>query len=71
MATGEQRKRAENEAAFREALFRQVNEEIVSIVPRHEIPDLESVVERTGAWDVVRKHSGTPTKIAERTDPRS
>jgi hypothetical protein len=41
------------------------------IVPGHEIPDLESVIERADRWDVVRKHDGTSTRVAERTDPRS
>jgi hypothetical protein len=41
------------------------------IVPGHEIPDLESVTERNGTWAVVRKNDERPTKVAERTDPRS
>lgn len=39
--------------------------------PGHEIPDVESVVERNGGFDVVRKHDGGPAQIAEETDPRS
>ena len=41
------------------------------IVPGHEIPDVESVVERAAGWDVVRKDRGTPSAVAESTDPRS
>jgi hypothetical protein len=41
------------------------------IVPGHEIPDLESVVERTNSWELVRKDRGTPSAVAEETDPRS
>jgi hypothetical protein len=41
------------------------------IVPGHEIPDLESVVERAHMWVIVRKDPGTSTEVAEKTDPRS
>jgi hypothetical protein len=37
----------------------------------HEEPDVESIVERHGSYDVVRKHEGGPAEIAQRTDPRS
>jgi hypothetical protein len=36
----------------------------------HEIPDVESVVERLGDVVVVDKHVGVPQQIAEATDPR-
>jgi hypothetical protein len=41
------------------------------IVPGHEIPDTEDVVERTTRYSVVRKHAGGPERLAARTDPRS
>jgi len=41
------------------------------IVPGHDIPDIESVLERANHWEVVRKHEGTATRVAEATDPRS
>lgn len=41
------------------------------IVPGHDISEVESVVERTDAWEVVRKDRGIPELVAERTDPRS
>ena len=40
------------------------------IVPGHEIPEVEEVVERHDRYDVVRKHS-TEAQIAIETDPRS
>lgn len=42
-----------------------------AVVPEHEIPDVEEVVERGDGYDVVRKRSGEPAAIAERTDDRS
>ena len=41
------------------------------VVPGHVAEDVEDVVERTDAYDVVRKHEGLATEIAEQTDPRS
>ncbi len=41
------------------------------ILPGHEIPDVESIVERMAGWEVVRKHNGTAVQVAEGTDPRS
>jgi hypothetical protein len=41
------------------------------VLPGHEIPAYESVVERADGWEIVRKDRGTPTAVAERTDPRS
>jgi hypothetical protein len=41
------------------------------IVPGHEAPDVEDVVERHEGFDVVRKHPGEPAAIAEATSLRS
>jgi hypothetical protein len=41
-----------------------------AIVPGHEIPDVESLVERHEGYDVVKKDEGVPQRIAEVTDPR-
>ena len=41
-----------------------------AIVHGHEIPDVESVVEKHEGYDVVRKDDGVAKKIAEVTDPR-
>jgi hypothetical protein len=41
-----------------------------AVVPGHEIPDLEDVVERHGRYVVVEKRPGDPAALAERTDPR-
>lgn len=40
------------------------------VVPGHEIPEVEEVVERHERYDVVRKHAGE-AQIAIDTDPRS
>jgi hypothetical protein len=40
------------------------------VVAGHEIPEVERIVERHGAYDVVRKH-GEQAQIAIETDPRS
>jgi hypothetical protein len=42
-----------------------------AVFPGHEEPDVESILERRGAYDIVRKHEGEPAQIAEQTDPRS
>jgi len=42
-----------------------------AIVPGHEIPDVETVVERNPAYHVVRKDEGEPARLARETDPRS
>jgi hypothetical protein len=36
----------------------------------HETPDVESVVERHGDWNVVEKHRDGPAQLAEAEDPR-
>lgn len=41
------------------------------IATGHDIPDLESVVERQEGWDAVRKREGVPAELARETDPRS
>jgi hypothetical protein len=38
--------------------------------PGHELPDVETVVERHDEFFVVRKHPGVPDRIARETDPR-
>jgi hypothetical protein len=42
-----------------------------AIRPGHEILDVESVVERKGGYDIVQKHEGVPTRVAEEEDPRT
>lgn len=41
-----------------------------AVVPGHEIPDIERVVERAEGYDVVEKVVGEAAKLAEETDPR-
>jgi hypothetical protein len=41
------------------------------IVPGHELPEFESVVESRDGYDVVEKVDGTAAALAEETDPRS
>jgi hypothetical protein len=40
------------------------------IRPGHEAPDIERVVVRLAGYEIVAKRPGTPTQIAEATDPR-
>jgi hypothetical protein len=40
-------------------------------VPGHEVPDVESVVERTDGFQLVRKDPGGPAELAAEHDPRS
>jgi hypothetical protein len=42
-----------------------------AVVPGHEQPDVEEVVEKQESYDVVRKYEGVPTQIAAETDRRS
>src|SRR5215210_2363576 len=42
-----------------------------AIVPGHELPDVETVVDRREGYDVVQKRAGDPARIAAQTDPRS
>lgn len=39
-------------------------------LPGHEKPDVETVVETTDTYYVVRKHEGGPAEAARATDPR-
>jgi hypothetical protein len=41
------------------------------IVPGHELPEFESVVESGDGYDIVQKRHGTAAALAEETDPRS
>jgi hypothetical protein len=41
------------------------------VVPGHDIPDVESVVERHERWEIVEKHAGGPAELAAEEDPRS
>jgi hypothetical protein len=40
------------------------------VVPGHEIPDVEIVIERNDAYVVVEKNEAEAEEIAEETDPR-
>jgi hypothetical protein len=40
------------------------------VIPGHEIPSVEDVVEESQQYDVVRKRAGDPRRLAEKTDPR-
>jgi hypothetical protein len=42
-----------------------------ALVPSHEIPDVERVVDRREGYHVVQKHAGDPARIAEKTDTRT
>jgi hypothetical protein len=41
------------------------------VVPGHDDPAVEAVVERMDGYVVVRKHAGTPREVAEDTDRRT
>jgi hypothetical protein len=41
------------------------------VLPGHEIPDVETVVESGDGYEVVEKHEGVPEAVAGKTDPRS
>jgi len=41
------------------------------VVPGHEIPDVEAVIEQTDGYAILRKRPGTPERVARETDPRS
>ena len=40
------------------------------VVPGHDDPTVEDVVDTDGGYVIVRKHSGEPRAIAESSDPR-
>ena len=42
-----------------------------AVHPGHEIPRVETVVDRGQGYDVVEKDHGVPEQVAEQTDPRS
>lgn len=44
---------------------------LFAIVPGHEQPDVEDVVERHDGYHVVRKRGGAPAQVARETDTRS
>lgn len=41
------------------------------VVPGHELPDVETVVEEHEGFNVVRKDPGDPEAVAQALDPRS
>jgi hypothetical protein len=41
------------------------------LVPGHDEPDVETVVDEAAGYAVVRKDPGRPARIARETDPRS
>ena len=41
------------------------------VVPGHELPEYESVIERAEGYDVVQKREGAPAELARELDPRS
>jgi hypothetical protein len=55
------------------AAYEQVRSEseLFFVVPGHQLPSTEDVVEEEERYFVVRKHEGGPADIAEATDPRS
>jgi hypothetical protein len=40
------------------------------VVPGHESPEVESIVDDRGAYHIVGKHPGLPEQVAKETDPR-
>ena len=42
-----------------------------AIVPGHQLPDVETLVEEHAGWAVVRKHENGPAQLAREADPRS
>lgn len=41
------------------------------IVPGHDLPEFESIVESREGYEIVQKREGTAAALAEETDPRS
>jgi hypothetical protein len=41
------------------------------VVPGHEIPDVESVVEAHSGFNIIRKNPGGAEELARNTDPRA
>jgi hypothetical protein len=44
---------------------------LFAVKPGHDLPDVETVVERHDRYWVIQKHEGGPSRLAEATDPRS
>jgi aerobic-type carbon monoxide dehydrogenase small subunit (CoxS/CutS family) len=44
---------------------------LFAVLPGHEVPTVEEVVDRRGAYHVVRKAVGEPAQMAREEDPRS
>jgi hypothetical protein len=44
---------------------------LFAVVPGHEEPDVEQVVDHGSGYHVVRKRRGEPPRVAKATDPRS
>jgi hypothetical protein len=42
-----------------------------AVVPQHELPDIETVVERRPTYLIVEKRDGNAEEIARETDPRA
>ena len=42
-----------------------------AVVPNHEIPDVERVLERNDGWYLIEKLKGGPAELAAEHDPRS
>jgi hypothetical protein len=43
---------------------------LFAVVRGHEVPEVESVVDKRETYDIVKKDHGSPKRIAEFTDPR-
>lgn len=43
---------------------------LFAVVPGHDLPDVEEIVERRERYDVVRKRDSEAQRVAELTDPR-
>lgn len=41
------------------------------VLPGHELPDVETVVQTSDRFSVVQKHEGEPAELAAAEDPRS
>lgn len=41
------------------------------VKPGHVFPDIETVLDRRGGYEVIEKDEGEPKRIAERLDPRA
>jgi hypothetical protein len=41
------------------------------VVPGHEIPDVEHIIEEHETFNLIRKDPGGPAELARETDPRS